>query len=86
MYAPTQFWPKALLNACYFLNRLPTSALQNQIQFSVLFPNKPLSHVNPKVFGCTCFTHVLEPRKDKLSPKSIRCIFLGYSRLKVPKV
>ena len=33
------------------------------------------------MFGCTCFIHDLSPGKDKLSPKSIKCVFLGYSRL-----
>ena len=32
------------------------------------------------VFGCTCFVQDLSPRLDKLSPKSIKCVFIGYFR------
>ena len=28
-----------------------------------------------------CFVHILTPRKDKLSAKATKCVFLGYSRL-----
>ena len=34
----------------------------------------------PKVFGCVCFVHDTLPNLDKLSPRSIRCMFVGYSR------
>ena len=33
----------------------------------------------PKIFGCVCFVYTLGPSHDKLSPRSIRCIFLDYS-------
>ena len=31
-------------------------------------------------FGCTCFVQDLSPDLDKLSPRSIECAFIGYSR------
>ena len=27
-----------------------------------------------------CYVHILGPRSDKLDPRSIKCVFLGYSR------
>ena len=33
-----------------------------------------------RVFGCVAFVHVLDPGRDKLSPRSRKCIFLGYFR------
>ena len=33
------------------------------------------------VFGCTCFIQDLSPRLDKLSPRSIKCIFVVFSRI-----
>ncbi|KAK4385641.1 Retrovirus-related Pol polyprotein from transposon RE2 [Sesamum angolense] len=44
------------------------------------FPNKPLFGIAPRVFGCVCFVHIHSPSLDKLSPRSVKCIFLGYSR------
>ncbi|KAL0323460.1 UNVERIFIED_CONTAM: Copia protein [Sesamum angustifolium] len=34
----------------------------------------------PRVFGCVYFVHIHSPSLDKLSPRSVKCIFLGYSR------
>lgn len=66
MSVPHFFWPDALLTACYLINRLPSSSLNNQIPFTVLYPNKPLFHAPRKVFGSLCFVHNLEPRATKL--------------------
>ncbi|MCI25124.1 hypothetical protein A2U01_0046313, partial [Trifolium medium] len=33
-----------------------------------------------RVFGSTCFVHNLSPGLDKLSARSLKCIFLGYHR------
>jgi len=34
-----------------------------------------------RVFYCTCFVQDLSPGLDKLSPRSIKCVFVGYSRI-----
>ena len=38
-------------------------------------------HVDPRIFGCTCFVHNLSPNLDKLAARAIKCVFLGYSKL-----
>nr|CAN78715.1 hypothetical protein VITISV_030863 [Vitis vinifera] len=78
---PFRFWEDAVLTACYLINRMPSSVLHNQIPHSLLFPDQPLYFLPPRVFGCTCFVHILTPRQDKLSAKAMKCLFLGYSRL-----
>ena len=60
---------------------MPSSVLHAQIPHSLLFPDQPLYFLPPRVFGCTCFVHILTPGQDKLSAKATKCIFLGYSRL-----
>ena len=60
---------------------MPSSLLHDQIPHSLLFPNQPLYLLPPRVFGCTCFFHILTLGQDKLSVKATKCIFLGYSRL-----
>ena len=78
---PIHHWGDAVLTACFLINRMPSSSLENQIPHSLVFPHDPLFHVSPKVFGCTCFVHDLSPGLDKLSARSVKCVFLGYSRL-----
>nr|CAN79281.1 hypothetical protein VITISV_034553 [Vitis vinifera] len=75
------FWGDAVLTACYLTNRMPSSVLHDQIPHSLLFPDQPLYFLPPRVFGCTCFIHILTPEQDKLSAKAMKCLFLGYSRL-----
>ncbi|OIS98281.1 putative mitochondrial protein [Nicotiana attenuata] len=53
----------------------------DRIKFhSVLFPHLPLFSLPLHVFGSTCFVHNLTPGKDKLAPRALKCVFLGYSR------
>ncbi|WVY92160.1 hypothetical protein V8G54_037674, partial [Vigna mungo] len=43
-----------------------------------LFPAYRLvSRISPKIFGCSSFVHLYN--QGKLDPKSIKCIFVGYS-------
>ncbi|RVW81119.1 hypothetical protein CK203_044695 [Vitis vinifera] len=60
---------------------MPSSVLHDQIPHSLLFPDQPLYFLPPRVFGCTCFVHILTLGQDKLSARATKCIFLGYSRL-----
>ena len=78
---PTHHWGDAVLTTYFLINRTPSSSLENQIPYSIVFPHDPLFHVSPKVFGCTCFVHDLSPGLDKLSARSVKCVFLGYSCL-----
>ncbi|RVW44594.1 Retrovirus-related Pol polyprotein from transposon TNT 1-94 [Vitis vinifera] len=80
-HVPFHFWGNAVLTACYLINRMPSSVLHDQIPHSLLFPDQPLYFPPPRVFGCTCFVHILTPGQDKLSAKAMKCLFLGYSRL-----
>jgi len=38
-----------------------------------------LNSLSPKVFGCTVFAHKNQPIQSKLDPKTLKCIFVGYS-------
>ena len=30
------------------------------------------------MFGCTCFVYIPKHQRDKLDPKAVKCIFVGY--------
>ena len=78
---PLRFWADAVLAACYLINRMPSSVLQHKVPHQLLYSNQPLYALPPRVFGCTCFVHNHSPGRDKLSARSLKCIFLGYSQV-----
>ena len=43
--------------------------------------NNLLFPIDPKVFGCTYFVRDVRPHVSKLDLKSLKCIFMGYSRV-----
>jgi len=80
MHVPKYLWADAVLSACHLINRMPSSILHGKISFSCLYPGKSIFSVPPHVFGCTYFVQDLSLGLDKLSPRSIKCVFVGYSR------
>jgi len=54
--------------------------LNNKISHSILFPHAPLHPLPIRVFGSTCFMHNFSPSLDKLSPRSHKCVILGFTR------
>ena len=59
---------------------MSSSVLKNNIPHSILFPHEPLHPLPLRVFGSTCFVHNFSPGLDKLSPRSHKCVFLGFTR------
>ncbi|RVW33003.1 Retrovirus-related Pol polyprotein from transposon RE1 [Vitis vinifera] len=53
------------------------SKFQKMIPHSLLFPDQPLYFLPPRVFGCTCFVHILTPGQDKLSAKAMKFIIVA---------
>ena len=82
MNVPKHFWADIVSIACFFINRMPSSVLNWDTPYHQLFPNNPLFPINPKVFGYTCFVRDVHPQVSKLDPKSLKCIFMGYSCVK----
>ena len=63
------------------INRMPSFVLNWATPFQIPFPHKSLFLIEPRVFGCTCFVWDVRPHVFKLDPKSLKCIFFGYSRV-----
>ena len=80
---PKQFWGETILSTTYLINRMPSCILDFKIPFSTFqtffLTNKIFSSIPLKIFGCSTFVHNLNPHHNKLDPKSIKCIFFGYS-------
>ena len=79
----TQFWGDSILTATYLINRMPSRVLSfvTPLQkFHEFFPHSRLdAHLPLRVFGSIVFFHTHEPKRNKLDPKALKCVFLGYS-------
>ena len=60
---------------------MPSFVLEWDNPFQTLFPHKSLFPIKPQVFWSTCFVRDVRPHVSKLDPKSLKCIFFGYSRV-----
>lgn len=68
------FWGEAIKTACYLINRCPSPAI-NFITPQEKWTQKAPDCNHLKVFGCSAYAHI---RQDKLQPRALKCIFLGY--------
>jgi Reverse transcriptase (RNA-dependent DNA polymerase) len=75
------FWGEAVHTSVYLINRLPSPVTGNISPYEQLCGNPPVySHL--KVFGSSCFVLLPKREHDKLSQKSVICVFLGYGTQK----
>ncbi|KAK2389821.1 hypothetical protein QL285_063384 [Trifolium repens] len=83
MSVPTSYWGEAVLTAVYLINRVISRVLGNTSPIKYMlshFPSAPILHnLKTRVFGCVSFVHVYKQYRNKLDPRAIRCIFLGYA-------
>ena len=74
---PNFYWAEAVECLVYLMNRTTIATVHNKTPEEVYIDIVPdLSHL--KVFGCEAVCHVLKHPRDKLEPKSKKCVFLGY--------
>jgi hypothetical protein len=75
---PLRFWDDAFQTACYLINCLPTPILHQKSSFESLFHSSP-DYSLLKIFGSACWPNLRPYNSHKLQPRSLQCVFLGYS-------
>ncbi|KAJ9512234.1 hypothetical protein QJQ45_012787 [Haematococcus lacustris] len=74
---PPGFWVDAALKANYVRNLLPITG-QPMTPWEAFYHRKPnLSAL--RVFGATAWVYVTQPNRNKLQPKAVKGIFVGYA-------
>lgn len=73
-----KFWFDAYATAAYLVNRIPSQVLDHTSPYETLYRSKP-DYTLLRVFGCLCYPFLGDICDDRLSPKSIPCIFVGYA-------
>ena len=72
------YWAEAENMAVYLMNRCPTSGVHDVTPQENFFGKKPdLSHVH--IFCSIAYVHIPDATRQKLDPKSEKCILVGYS-------
>jgi len=72
-----QFWGHAVLTAGHIHNRLPSRSQNNPSPLEHWTGKLPeIGHL--RIFGSTTWVHVPSERRQKLDPKSVRCVLVGY--------
>ncbi|GJX63530.1 retrovirus-related pol polyprotein from transposon TNT 1-94 [Tanacetum coccineum] len=76
---PKSFWDYAFASAARILNMVPTKKVENT-PYEVWHGQAPkMSYL--KVWGCKAIVkHDTLTKPDKLEPRSIKCIFIGYPK------
>jgi hypothetical protein len=75
---PLKFWDEAFLTATFLINLLPSKVINHDTPVERLLHTKP-NYDSLRVFGCACWPNLRPYNQCKLSFRSTRCVFLGYS-------
>ncbi|KAK9912822.1 hypothetical protein M0R45_036662 [Rubus argutus] len=75
---PPLFWYHACAISTYLINRMPTPTLNMISPFECLYNQLPPVDML-RVFGCACYPLMTPYRANKLQPKTVRCIFVGFA-------
>ena len=78
MNVPKFLWSEAIMMATFLINRTPSRVTGMKSPCELIFAENKFP-VPPKVFGCTCFVRDHRPSVNKLDPRAVKCIFIGYS-------
>lgn len=74
---PLPFWSDCILTTVHLINRIPKPLLQNKSPYELFF-NKLPDYDHLKTFGCLAYVSTYSHTRNKLSPRSTQCNFLGY--------
>lgn len=75
---PKKFWVEAFLTSTFLINRLPSPSLNMNTPYHLLYEKKP-TYDFLRTFGSQCYPFLRAYAKDKLEPRSLPCVFMGYS-------
>lgn len=74
---PIKFWGHCVLAATYLINRMPMKVIAWKTPYEKLHGSPP-SYSHLRVIGCLCYATVTLPHRDKLEPRGLKCVLLGY--------
>lgn len=76
---PLHYWWEAFQTSVHLINRLPSTVLNNQSPYKVLFKENP-DYKSLKIFRCACYPNLRVYNSHKFSFHSTKCVYLGLSQ------
>jgi len=74
-----ELWAEAISTVAYIINLSPSRDLKDQTPEELWTGKKPnLEHFWFKIFGSKAMIYVPKQKRQKLDPKSIDCVMVGY--------
>ncbi|CAN0839811.1 Retrovirus-related Pol polyprotein from transposon RE1 [Linum grandiflorum] len=77
-HVPPHFWVEAVHTVVHVINRQVTPTLQNQSPYYSLYSKFP-DYSRLRIFGCVCYVLLASRERNKLSSKTAKCMFIGYT-------
>ncbi|XP_074578534.1 uncharacterized protein LOC141835014 [Curcuma longa] len=74
---PEYMWGEAVLTANYLLNKVPRKKIEKSPY--ELWKGRQPSYKYLRVWGCLAKVMVPDPKRIKIGPKTVDCIFIGYA-------
>ena len=71
------FWAEALLTAVHIINMSSSRPLGLKIPQEIWIRGKP-NYDKLRIFGCEAYALISKDDRQKLEPRSRKCVFLGY--------
>ena len=72
-----EFWGYAVLTSAHIYNRLPSRSHNNISPLEHWTGKLPeIGHL--RIFGATAWVHIPSEKRQKLDPKSVKCVLVGY--------
>lgn len=75
---PKRFWVEGFATAISLINFLPSTTINLQSPFYVLYNHFP-NYASFCVFESKCHPYTWDTKHNKFDPKTLLCIFMGYS-------
>lgn len=76
--APLFLWVEAFTTVVHLINRLSLSSLNFETPYFALHGTHS-NYSSLRIFGSKCFPYTWDTRRHKFDPKTIICVFVGYS-------
>lgn len=77
--APSSLWVEAFFTAAFLGNLLPSSVNTDSKSPYEMLHGQPPIYTSLRVFGCKYFPSLRPYMKNKMDPRSLVCVFLGYN-------